>query len=283
VTLLFGWWGIPWGIFWSLEALGTNLFGGKQPAKENAHLLRLLALQFMAGNQILNAIQALRDSLLFEYDAKTEEFLQYLAASADVAPRPPSFLRRNRPAIVYIFIGIFLCIGISLCVMYAISSPPPPPAEQTPTSKPVPPSPTPSLTLYLADFIEILGKIAEDGNAIIERFDSEYEATNQFLDISEEEWWDLNDEFAWRFIVLYDEGLNRLSELSVPSDARTFHDEFVACAEKSRSLMIEARSAIAERSEAKFGQVMANGGRLQEQCMTTALEEWDRLSELVAP
>lgn len=275
VTLLFGWWGIPWGIFWSLEALGTNLFGGKMPAKENAQLLRLLALQLMAGSQILNAVQALKDSLSFERDPKTEEFLQYLEASpefkaakqqserrADVAPRPPSFLRRNWPAMIGAFIGIFLCV--------AIIWPPPPPTP-------------PSLSLYLADFMELLGTMVEDADAIREWYDFQYETTNQFLDLSEDKWWQINDEFAWRYIVLYDELLGGLSGLSVPTEARSFHEEFTDCIEQSRTLLVDARSAIAERSESKLGEAMANGLRLEGTCLTRASDEWDRLSELVAP
>jgi len=29
LTLVVGWWGIPWGPIYSLQCLGTNLFGGK--------------------------------------------------------------------------------------------------------------------------------------------------------------------------------------------------------------------------------------------------------------
>jgi len=153
---------------------------------------------------------------------------------------------------------------------------------QGPTLSPSP-WPTPSLNLYLADFIELLGKMVEEGDAIKQWFDSEYEATNGFLDVSEEEWWNINDEFAKRYIVLSDEMLEHLSDLSVPLEARSFHDEFTTCIEQSRNLLVEARSAIAERSETKFGEAMANGGRLQEQCVTRAVEEWDKLSDLVAP
>lgn len=29
LTLLFGWWGLPWGVVYSLKALATNLSGGR--------------------------------------------------------------------------------------------------------------------------------------------------------------------------------------------------------------------------------------------------------------
>jgi hypothetical protein len=38
ITWLFGWWGIPWGPIYSLQAIFTNMFGGKQPANINARL-----------------------------------------------------------------------------------------------------------------------------------------------------------------------------------------------------------------------------------------------------
>lgn len=31
ITWVLGWWGIPWGPIWSLEAIAKNLFGGTQP------------------------------------------------------------------------------------------------------------------------------------------------------------------------------------------------------------------------------------------------------------
>lgn len=34
VTLVFGWWGIPWGPIYSIGALGTNLMGGRDLTKE---------------------------------------------------------------------------------------------------------------------------------------------------------------------------------------------------------------------------------------------------------
>jgi hypothetical protein len=38
ITWVLGWWGIPWGPIYSLQAIFTNMFGGKQPANINARL-----------------------------------------------------------------------------------------------------------------------------------------------------------------------------------------------------------------------------------------------------
>ena len=43
VTWVLGWWGFPWGIFYSLITIFNNLFGGYKPNEANA---RLLAYQF---------------------------------------------------------------------------------------------------------------------------------------------------------------------------------------------------------------------------------------------
>ena len=35
ISLLFGWWGLPWGILYTIEAVFVNLFGGKVVAEQN--------------------------------------------------------------------------------------------------------------------------------------------------------------------------------------------------------------------------------------------------------
>lgn len=38
VTWLLGWWGVPWGVIYSLHAIFVNLFGGEQPRNINARI-----------------------------------------------------------------------------------------------------------------------------------------------------------------------------------------------------------------------------------------------------
>lgn len=38
ITWVLGWWGFPWGIVYSIQAIFNNLMGGKQPANVNARL-----------------------------------------------------------------------------------------------------------------------------------------------------------------------------------------------------------------------------------------------------
>jgi hypothetical protein len=46
ITWVLGWWGIPWGPIWSLEAIAKNLFGGTQPREHNARILAYQAAYF---------------------------------------------------------------------------------------------------------------------------------------------------------------------------------------------------------------------------------------------
>ena len=46
ITWIFGWWGFPWGPIYSLHAIFTNMFGGKQPKNINARLAAYQAWVF---------------------------------------------------------------------------------------------------------------------------------------------------------------------------------------------------------------------------------------------
>ncbi len=40
ISLVFGWWGIPWGPIWTITAVGTNFTGGKDLTLEVAAQIR---------------------------------------------------------------------------------------------------------------------------------------------------------------------------------------------------------------------------------------------------
>jgi hypothetical protein len=46
ITWLLGWWGIPWGPIYSIQAIFSNMFGGKHPTNINARLAAHQALVF---------------------------------------------------------------------------------------------------------------------------------------------------------------------------------------------------------------------------------------------
>lgn len=51
-TWLLSWWGLPWGPFYGLQAIFTNLVGGKRPLEINARLLAHQAWYFAAIGQL---------------------------------------------------------------------------------------------------------------------------------------------------------------------------------------------------------------------------------------
>ncbi|TVQ05871.1 MAG: J domain-containing protein [Leptolyngbya sp. DLM2.Bin27] len=50
-TWLLGWWGLPWGLFYSVSTIFQNLFGGSKPNEVNAHLLTYQAWVFATQNK----------------------------------------------------------------------------------------------------------------------------------------------------------------------------------------------------------------------------------------
>ena len=69
-----GWWGIPFGIFWTLQALWHNSMGGQQPAENNALFLAGLGYEFHRKGDLKAAVSALKASLRFKKDPRVEAF-----------------------------------------------------------------------------------------------------------------------------------------------------------------------------------------------------------------
>jgi hypothetical protein len=86
---LFGWWGIPFGIFWTIGALATNLRGGKQDADVNVDLLRALAAQLAHDGRLQEAREALAVSQSFGYDPDVARLIGQI--DAEIGP-PPLFM-----------------------------------------------------------------------------------------------------------------------------------------------------------------------------------------------
>ena len=78
LSLLIGPWGIPFGLFWTVQALITNGLGGRQPPDVNAALLRGVARHLMGRADYAEAAEALASSLTLEYDQNTAEVLGVL-------------------------------------------------------------------------------------------------------------------------------------------------------------------------------------------------------------
>jgi len=91
IALLFGPWGIPFGLFWTLQAFFTNIAGGRQPRDANAALLRAMGVQLLEAGEYSEAAEALASSLRLEEDEATAQLL-----GAVLYERPETVSRANR-------------------------------------------------------------------------------------------------------------------------------------------------------------------------------------------
>jgi TPR repeat protein len=69
-----GWWGIPFGILWTLRALWHNSQGGQQPEENNALFLAGLGYEFHRKGDLKAAASALKASLQLKKDPRVEAF-----------------------------------------------------------------------------------------------------------------------------------------------------------------------------------------------------------------
>lgn len=87
-TLLFGWWGFPWGFIYSIYAFLVNTGGGEKPTTNNDILLQLLAFDFAAQGRYMEAYQCIVESIYLGGRTKEKsEFLNYLIS---MVPSPVS-------------------------------------------------------------------------------------------------------------------------------------------------------------------------------------------------
>jgi len=73
VTWLLGWWGLPWGLFYSVSTIFQNLFGGSKPNEVNAHLLTYQAWVFATQDKIELARAVAADAQNFARKIKKED------------------------------------------------------------------------------------------------------------------------------------------------------------------------------------------------------------------
>lgn len=77
---LLGWWGLPWGPFYTLDALLKNLLGGAQPTENNANLLYGLSYEYYLKSNYAEAFEALSRSHELRPAREKKDFLDYLKA-----------------------------------------------------------------------------------------------------------------------------------------------------------------------------------------------------------
>jgi len=100
-TWLLGWWGIPWGPIYSVQAIFSNLFGGEMPPLKNFRILGWQAIYFAQIGRLNLAYAVAESALRFAQkipeqerlnDARTSREIRALAqllASPGIDDRPP--------------------------------------------------------------------------------------------------------------------------------------------------------------------------------------------------
>lgn len=73
---LFGWWGFPWGVIFSIGALLRNSVGGIQPKDANAALLALVSYQLFCQGRYAEALDAGLRSLELQPNEELQAFLE---------------------------------------------------------------------------------------------------------------------------------------------------------------------------------------------------------------
>ncbi len=138
VTVLAGWWGIPWGIFWSLQALITNARGGVVPRVENAALLAAVAQRLAErGEQFASADawSASRPLAPEGVPTATANSLRGGSAPSAAAPKRGRSRRATGAAVACLVVGL---VAGGALVYLALSDKPAyaaPPAPYTVTTE----------------------------------------------------------------------------------------------------------------------------------------------------
>jgi hypothetical protein len=133
LTGVAGWWGVPWGPIYTIQALFVNASGGKQPAKENASVLRVLGYQLYSKGRYAEAANSLRKSVALEHDTGAHQLLSYLDAQVHQQTRGWSMWG------FYTALPSMFVVGLVIAVVTYLSSSPsgyaanyqPPPAIES--------------------------------------------------------------------------------------------------------------------------------------------------------
>lgn len=117
LSLLLGWWGFPWGIIYTLEAIYANIFGGIQPKHENAILLRIMGFSYHSRGQNGKAVECLEESLKLENDPETRRLLDYIRGDTKASVRRDTRPNKWNVKVVLPFIYF---IGLIIIIAFVI-------------------------------------------------------------------------------------------------------------------------------------------------------------------
>lgn len=90
ISAIFGWWGIPWGPIYTVQALGRNSAGGYQDDELNAELLQAVASTLIDEGNKTGAIRALEESVRLHDDGTVRQVLWSLQGEAAATAAVPS-------------------------------------------------------------------------------------------------------------------------------------------------------------------------------------------------
>lgn len=68
LSAILGWWGVPWGPIYTVQALGIAASGGQQDPEVNRALLVAVGVDLARDGNTLEALEALETSLRFAHD-----------------------------------------------------------------------------------------------------------------------------------------------------------------------------------------------------------------------
>jgi uncharacterized protein YgiM (DUF1202 family) len=128
LTCLLGWWGIPWGPFYTVQALVHNLFGGRRPREANARLLAYQARYFASIGRMFLARSLATMALELSADQRLLASLQPLLSSAEerLGHRPMSRLKHeweSRGRAFLVQSVVLLCVTSAGVLLFVESNP----------------------------------------------------------------------------------------------------------------------------------------------------------------
>ena len=124
-VFLMGWWGIPFGPIYSIEALLQNSFGGIQPETNNSDLLAVLAYDFYLQGRYKESHQSIKNSVELRPNKNNQEFLSFIKRQVSKKAKYDTSKHYNiNPAFINIPVLIILfLLGISYIIPgYSIST-----------------------------------------------------------------------------------------------------------------------------------------------------------------
>lgn len=134
-TWAFAWWGFPWGPIYGLQAIFTNLLGGKRPLDINARILAHQAWYFAATGQqeVARAVaqQALalalkippsKDAEAARLRAQIDAFIASFPSQPHASQLKNPWSLRRRPLFLQLGIFAVVAFGVSLVALQPDSS-----------------------------------------------------------------------------------------------------------------------------------------------------------------